>query len=142
MNQQANSTMPAALSKKVFNLAGCILVAILYAYLLKYSGKPLTFDILVTIFLAELCRWTNQQRRHTSTARLEGDGILDMVEKGENPNSSPGMIAAVVGYREDPTLFKKALESYLQAQGCRFLLVSIDGDTNEDEEMIDVFREV
>lgn len=133
--------MLTAIWNKVFNLAGCILVAIVYAYLLKYSGKPLTFDTLVTIFLAELCRWTNQRRRYTSTARLEAASALDIVEKGEK-TVSPGMIAAVVGYREDPILFKQALESYLQAQDCRFLLVSIDGDTDEDEEMIDVFREV
>ncbi|KAL2832428.1 hypothetical protein BDW59DRAFT_180938 [Aspergillus cavernicola] len=142
-----NSTQPkiclsARSLHKVLNFVGCVLVMILYFCLLKYSGKPLTLDIIITIFLAELCRWTNQRRRYRSASRLKGDVPLDMVEKGENRRPSSGVIAAVVGYREDPTLFKTALESYLQTQGCKFLLISIDGDTEEDEEMVDIFRKV
>ncbi|KAH7318507.1 hypothetical protein B0I35DRAFT_432226 [Stachybotrys elegans] len=52
------------------------------------------------------------------------------------------IMAAVVGWREDPSLFTRALESYKYASGCRFLLVGIDGDDAQDEEMMNVFNHV
>lgn len=51
-------------------------------------------------------------------------------------------IAAVVGWREDPALFTRALESYRTAKACTFLLVGIDGDEDADQDMVDVFHKV
>ena len=49
-------------------------------------------------------------------------------------------MAAVVGWREDPALFTRALESYKTARGCMFLMVGIDGDEAQDQDMVDVFN--
>jgi hyaluronan synthase len=51
-------------------------------------------------------------------------------------------MAAVVGWREDPGLFTRALESYRMTRGCSFLLVGIDGDEAPDHDMVDVFNKV
>ena len=37
-------------------------------------------------------------------------------------------MAAIVGWREDPALYQRALESYRRARGCVFLLAGIDGE--------------
>lgn len=69
--------------------------------------------------------------------------IYGLTEKNEPKEQRLDCISAVVGYREDPILFKKALESYIKAQDCcKFILVCIDGDAVEDQEMINVFRNV
>ncbi len=61
----------------------------------------------------------------------------------ESPHTSTfrssDCMAAVVGWREDPALFTRALESYQRTRGCVFLLVGIDGDEVEDRDMVDVF---
>ncbi|GLI73655.1 hypothetical protein PoHVEF18_001875 [Penicillium ochrochloron] len=51
-------------------------------------------------------------------------------------------MAAIVGYREDPELFARALDSYKTAAECRFVLVGVDGDETPDMEMVRVFQEV
>jgi hyaluronan synthase len=51
-------------------------------------------------------------------------------------------MAQVVGWKEEPELFSRALESYREAEGLRFLLVGVDGDSAEDMEMLDVFHKV
>ena len=51
-------------------------------------------------------------------------------------------MAAIVGYREDPELFARALDSYKTAAECRFVLVGVDGDDTPDMEMVRVFQEV
>lgn len=51
-------------------------------------------------------------------------------------------MAAVVGWREDPSLFTRALESYRMAKACTFLLVGIDGDEGADQDMVNVFHKV
>ncbi|KAI1843926.1 hypothetical protein JX266_009982 [Neoarthrinium moseri] len=51
-------------------------------------------------------------------------------------------MAAIIGYREDEETFNQALKSYLQAANCRFVLVGIDGDDNEDQYMFEIFQKV
>jgi hyaluronan synthase len=51
-------------------------------------------------------------------------------------------MATIVGYREDPDLFTRALDSYKTAAECRFVLVGVDGDDTPDMEMVDVFQGV
>jgi hyaluronan synthase len=51
----------------------------------------------------------------------------------------------VVGYREDPILFKKCLESmkmFFDDPKIEKILVVIDGDTTEDKYMVDIFNQV
>ncbi|KAJ5232216.1 hypothetical protein N7468_005172 [Penicillium chermesinum] len=51
-------------------------------------------------------------------------------------------MAAIVGYREDPELFARALGSYKSVKECRFVLVGVDGNEVPDMEMVQVFQNV
>ncbi|PYI09790.1 hyaluronan synthase [Aspergillus sclerotiicarbonarius CBS 121057] len=130
-----------SLAGQTLNFLGCIVAAALYAYGLKYLEEPLTFDMIVSIVLAEYCRWGNNQRRKHASLQEE-NGSLGLAEKGKSSEQRLDCVAAVVGYREEPDLWRKALESYSQAQNCRFLLTCIDGDAEEDQEMVNVFQDV
>jgi hyaluronan synthase len=124
-----------------------------YLYLLLYSNHLWTIDTSLSIVLAEYCGWSNETLRKKSTGKeqpmSEKSMDLSLAEKGDYfanglsaLNRKLDCIAAVVGYREDPVIFTKALESYLQADGCRFVLACIDGNGIEDQEMVEVFRRV
>lgn len=123
-----------------FNLIGCLLAGYVYFYILLYSERPLTLDIIFSIFQAELCRWANARRRQHPDLQLDNEAGL--LEKGQSVKQKLDCLAAIVGYREDPELFTRALGSYRDAQNCKFILVCIDGDAQEDQEMINVFRNV
>ncbi|PWY96187.1 hyaluronan synthase [Aspergillus sclerotioniger CBS 115572] len=125
-----------SLTRQFLNFLGCIVAAIVYIYGLKYLEQPLTFDMMVSIMLAEYCRWGNNKRRKYAA------GSLGLAEKGKSSEQSLDCVAAVVGYREEPAIWRQALESYSHAQNCRFLLICIDGDAEEDREMVNVFQDV
>lgn len=61
-----------------------------------------------------------------------------------SPNAGEGAecMATIVGYREDPELFARALGSYKNIPECRLVLVGVDGDDVPDMEMTRVFQEV
>ncbi|PWY80584.1 hypothetical protein BO70DRAFT_387603 [Aspergillus heteromorphus CBS 117.55] len=129
--------------RQFLNFLGCILILPVYYILTAYTRHPLTLDVLVTIFAAEYNRYTNECRRR----KLYGqDKALQDAEKAiprlSPAGPGPDCMAAVVGYREDPALFARALESYNSAEGCRFVLVGIDGDEEADMEMVRVFQKV
>ncbi|KAH4115981.1 hypothetical protein HBH92_133430 [Parastagonospora nodorum] len=139
---------------KLFNFIGCLAGAALYYYLTFYwSDYFFTFDTIMTVYFAEHCGWANEKVRQNSDPHKQGKSKgypdLSLAEKGEyrtHPKRSPkpelGCIAAIVGYREDPVIFTKALESYLDAEGCQFVLTCIDGNQKEDQTMVEVFRKV
>lgn len=129
------------LVERTLNFLGCIVAAAVYFYGLMYLKQPLTFDMIVSIVLAEYCRWRNNKRRRDA-ALQEENGSLGLAEKGKSSEQRLDCVAAIVGYREEPILWKQALGSYSQAQNCRFLLVCIDGDVEEDREMVEVFQDV
>lgn len=153
-NEVLDQEVIVSVLQKVVNFLGCIVAAIIYAYLLLYSNHLWTIDTSASVLLAEYCGWSNERLRKKSAGneapQVDESGDLSLAEKGgyfsltKNPSESakPECIAAVVGYREDPAIFTKALESYLQADGCRFMLVCIDGNSLEDQEMVDVFQKV
>ncbi|CAN9129700.1 unnamed protein product [Alternaria alternata] len=141
-------------SGKIYNFIGCLVAAALYCYTTLYWSDYLyTFDTIITVYLAEQCGWDNERVRRSSQ-KQNGEksdvySSLGMAEKGENHTRSErlsklelGCIAAIVGYREDPVIFTKALESYKDAEGCQFVLTCIDGNEPEDQVMVDVFRKV
>ncbi|KAI1343161.1 hyaluronan synthase [Xylariaceae sp. FL0016] len=135
-------------SQKLFNLFGCIAACALYFYLLLYSNHLWTIDTSLSIFLAEYCGWSNERNRKRTALRNENDALA-LSEKasyddaeGHAADRSLDCLAAVVGYREDPAIFTRALESYLRADNCRFVLASVDGDDVEDQDMINVFSKV
>lgn len=115
----------------------------IYSIITGYTRHPLTIDILLTIFAAEYNRYSNDRRRRQlkspprPTYDLEKAGHL----LGNEPSSTECM-AAIVGYREDPDLFARALESYKNVKECRFVLVGVDGNDVPDMEMVQVFQKV
>lgn len=129
--------------RQFLNLIGCIIVLPIYSIITGYTRHPLTLDILLTIFAAEYNRYTNETRRR----QLQGSSrIVQDPEKANYPpmttDRATECMAAIVGYREDPELFARALDSYKLASECRFVLVGVDGDDVPDMEMVRVFQNV
>jgi hyaluronan synthase len=132
--------------RQILNLLGCLLALPCYYLTAKQSRFPVTLDILITISLAEINRFVNEGRRMAfySGHEYKRPPVKSNWEKIdlELQPSAPRLdcMAAVVGWREDPALFAKAMESYKSARSCVFLLVGIDGDEPEDQDMVKVFN--
>ncbi|KAH7021967.1 glycosyltransferase family 2 protein [Ilyonectria destructans] len=135
-----------SLLRKIFNvIVGLISVPAFWVLTVRCAW-PITLDMIVVIALTELNRFFNEGRR----IALYEQGVSpnnDAESKNldlelEPPKSRLDCMAAVVGWREDPALFTRALESYKSAIGCDFLLVGIDGDEADDQDMVDVFNSV
>lgn len=152
-SDESEVTVTVTTFEKCCNFLGCIAAAAAYFALLLYSNHLWTIDTALSLVLAEYCGWSNEKLRRKSTGKEEQPSIkadnLSIAEKGDYfpfavnfPNPKLDCIAAVVGYREDPAIFTKALESYQHANGCRFVLTCIDGNGLEDQEMVDVFQKV
>ncbi|KAK3718044.1 hypothetical protein LTR37_005470 [Vermiconidia calcicola] len=129
-----------------FNFMGCCFAGCILFGALHYSRVPLTLDIIFTIFLAELNRFANEQRRNRlELSNLPGsleESKVKLEKSGDDAIKNVDSIASIVGYREDRDLFTSALQSYVHARSCRLVLVCIDGDGPEDKDMADVFKEV
>ncbi|KAI0470583.1 hyaluronan synthase [Xylariaceae sp. FL0804] len=132
------------------NFLGCVAACALYFYLLLYSKHLWTIDTIMGVVLAEYCAWGNERYRKRTALRNENDALA-LSEKAAAAHGRDrsfasdrrlDCLAAVVGYREDPAIFKRALESYIDADNCRFVLASVDGDAPEDQEMVNVFSRV
>lgn len=132
-----------SLFRQFLNLLGCILVVPLYLFITHFTRHPATLDILMTIFSAEYNRFANESRRRQLKAPSHA------VQDPENAcyrltdaKKATECMATIVGYREDPDLFARALGSYKTAAECRFVLVGVDGDDTPDMEMVHVFEGV
>ncbi|KAH7008900.1 glycosyltransferase family 2 protein [Ilyonectria destructans] len=132
--------------RKVINILGCLMAFPIYWIMTVNCRYPVTLDLACTIMLAELNRFVNEGRRigfysEQSRPRSKMDSEkLDLERQSASPRLD--CVAAVVGWREDPTLFTQALESYKVAKHCSFMLVGIDGDEEEDQDMVRVFNKV
>lgn len=129
--------------RQILNFVGCLIVLPVYSIITGYTRHPLTLDVLLTIFAAEYNRFTNENRRR----KLRGpSGTVHDPEKARsisaNTDRATECMAAIVGYREDPELFARALDSYRLAAECRFVLVGVDGNDVPDMEMVRVFQNV
>ncbi|KPM39253.1 hypothetical protein AK830_g7302 [Neonectria ditissima] len=132
--------------RKALNIVGCMLAFPVYWFMTVHCRYPVTLDLVCTIALAELNRFVNEGRRmafYSEQSRPRSKMDAEKVDL-EKQSSSPSLdcVAAVVGWREDPTLFTQALESYRAAKHCSFMLVGIDGDEEEDQDMVRVFEKV
>ncbi len=135
--------------RQILNLLCCALSLPVYFILTVSTHYPITLDLLMTIILAELNRFFNERRRQKFyDMEVDEQGQLpdenDLKKRDLELQTAPPRVdcmAAVVGWREDPALFARAMESYKSALGCVFLLVGIDGDEPEDQEMARVFHE-
>lgn len=133
--------------RQFLNFLGCLFIIPVYYFITGCTKFPLTLDLMISIFVAEYNRWANEKRRlklhETPPSTPTGD-----VEKAlmVMQNGAPGEItrcmAAIVGYREDPDLFYRALESYKATEGLDFTLVGVDGDQAADMDMVRVFQMV
>lgn len=52
-----------------------------------------------------------------------------------------GAVACVVGYRENPYVFRSCLRSYIKSP-VNVIVVGIDGDEADDQKMVHIFKEV
>ena len=100
--------------------------------LLYIIPDPLTLEILATISLAEYGRLRNEQRREASAVTSARSKSIH--EKNDDEESDVALqpfgtdaLVSIVGYRETPAYFRKSLECYINAHGCRFMLTVIDG---------------
>ena len=145
-----------SLLRKLVNVVGCVVCLPLYWLVTVHCRWPVTLDLFITVALTELNRLVNEGRRMALREKesmpspcLEkaelGGGLKQHVvtyERSGTPDPSVDVMAAVVGWREDPDLFRRALESYQGTRCCKFLLVGIDGDEDADQDMVNVFNEV
>lgn len=149
---------PVSYARMSMYILGCIVSLPLCYIATMHSRYPVSLDLFITIALAELARFCNEGRRLnfynvTTPAPLASLGDKPLNEEKEPLSAGDpetGILhdtklecmAAVVGWREDPALFTRAMESYKTAKSCSFLLVGIDGDEKPDLEMMQVFNRV
>ncbi|KAH6604305.1 glycosyltransferase family 2 [Trichoderma cornu-damae] len=145
----------------LLNVIGGLVSIPAYWAFTVHCRYPVTLDLLLTILLTELNRLVNHGRRvrfyeeecprppqpPRDETNGNGNGVYDekkasLLEAQSVPRSRLDSMAAVVGWREDPALFTRALESYKSARHCTFMLVGIDGDDAADDDMVDVFKRV
>lgn len=145
----ANPATQVSISRKICNFIGCIVVTFGFFYAFFNIKYVLAIDTGLAILVAEYCDWSNRKVRlkgtkiyqqKTDAVKLAEEGNLN--EKMELPLTKECCIVSVVGYREDPAIFTMALESYSKADGCKFVLACVDGNQQEDREMVQVFQEV
>jgi hyaluronan synthase len=129
-------------ARQVFNAFLCIAsFAFIFTYFRRYvSLFPITCESIWQISLAEINRRKNVRRIRALEQKLgpidEETGIKDKME------TAVRHIASVVGYREEPNLFRKCLQSYRGSPGLELMLVGIDGDGEGDMEMVHIAEEV
>ncbi|KAK7402900.1 hypothetical protein QQX98_011350 [Neonectria punicea] len=135
--------------RQLINVIGCIFIIPVFYLATVQSLYPMTMDMLINIMLTEYNRFSNEGRRlsfystsngspRQNNGTVRGKADLEM----QKPPSKLNCMVAVVGYREDPELFTRALESYKSARGHSFMIIGIDGDDAEDQDMADVFDKV
>ncbi|KAM0254323.1 hypothetical protein ACHAQJ_006909 [Trichoderma viride] len=145
--------------RMLLNITGCLVCIPAYWVVTVHCHYPVTLDLVFTILLTELNRLVNEGRRlqfyeeespesfppspdesfdgHFYDEKNVGVSVTQIV-----PQSRLDCMAAVVGWREDPALFTRALESYKSTKHCTFMLIGIDGDDEADGDMVDVFNNV
>ncbi|PSN59965.1 hypothetical protein BS50DRAFT_507151 [Corynespora cassiicola Philippines] len=104
-------------------------------------GYSLTLESIILITCSEFNIWKEKGRRYNHrTVRSDSD-----IEKlADTPFRSVECVGSVVGYREDPTIFRNCLDSYAENYDhcMRVLVIGIDGNEMEDLSMIEVAEEV
>ena len=138
--------------RMALNVLGALVCLPLFWLATVHCRWPVTLDLVFTIALAELTRYVNEGRRMayhddecvSPVVREKMDpektAYIDVESVSSSSTSSLDIMAAIVGWREDPALYTRALESYRRARGCVFLIAGIDGDEKQDQDMVDVFH--
>lgn len=129
-----------SVGKQVINVVLCLTIfTFIFLYFRRYVYLfPITFESIWQISLAEVNRRKNVRRIRNLEQSAAGDE-----EKGTGgKKAATRHIASVVGYREEPNLFRKCLQSYAGSPGLEMMLVGIDGDHAEDMEMVRIVEQV
>lgn len=102
-------------------------------------GFPLLIEGVLQIIFSEVNR-RKQARRY----RQYEQQSQDVEELGEEASRRTECVGAVIGYREDPAIFRRCLESYRDdtSRAARVLVVGIDGNEAEDMQMIAMAEKV
>lgn len=117
----------------VQTLSLVITVLLICNVIARYTfGFPLLIEGVLQIFFSEL----NHRKQHRRYQRFE-EQSNDVEELGEKALARTECVGAVIGYREDPNLFRKCLESYRDdaSRTVRVLVIGIDGNDDEDMKM-------
>ena len=148
-NHRAGGTTPRVpVFRQFLNVIGCGVAIPVYYLTTAHSRFPVTLDIIITIVLTELNRYVIEGRRMSFLGRTEQRTLQEQgsweADHLENQPATARLecVAAVVGWREDPSLYSRALESYKSSRTCLFLLAGIDGDETQDQDMVTVFGKV
>lgn len=119
-----------------------LIVTILLAFkvVVRYTyGFPLLIEGVLQIILSEV----NHRKQTRRYRQFEQQG-QDCEGLGEEASRRTECVGAVIGYREDPVIFRKCLESYRDDSSCAVsvLVVGIDGNEAEDLQMIGTVEKV
>lgn len=129
--------------RRLLNIVGCIFIIPFFYLATVQSLFPMTMDMIINVILTEYNRFANERRRTSFQTKPNGSTRKELDDlETQSPTPKVNCMATIVGYREDPDLFFRALESYKSARGPSFILLGIDGDAAEDQEMVDVFNTV
>jgi hyaluronan synthase len=128
-------------TRQALNAICCILsFTMIFLYFRRFVCLfPITFESIWQISLAEVNRQKNIRRIRQLEHRLEKIDEEDGIRENE---MAVRHLASVVGYREEPNLFRKCLQSYHGSPGLELMLVGIDGDHSDDMEMVRIVEEV
>ncbi|RDW71628.1 hypothetical protein BP6252_08191 [Coleophoma cylindrospora] len=119
------------------NYVLCVLIACLIIYIFPSLQFPISIYTIYSIGLTEITKHKNRSR--LSKFKDAEDDEFDVERLPLQPISS---IATIVGYREEPSLYQRALESYQDQNDVRILIAGIDGNEDSDMEMVNVFNKV
>lgn len=143
---------PVSPFRQFIHFLGCLLALPIYLVSTVHSKYPVTLDLFITIALTELNRYTVEGRRialSQTEQKEEETKEYNEKEAWESLHLEAQLVgprleclAAIVGWREDPALYRRALESYKTARTCSFVLAGIDGDEKDDQDMVNVFSQV
>ena len=111
------------------NSAKAAITLVLLIYLEKIHALR-WLDFFIRVILAEVNRrryfaWQPQKSSHRLHSEI----------------TYPRAVACVVGYRENPCVFRSCLRSYLKSR-VDVIVVGIDGDEADDQKMAHIFKEV
>jgi hyaluronan synthase len=128
-------------TRQALNTLLCVLTFTLIS--LYFRGHvnilPMTFETILQISLAEVNRRKNVRRIRQLEHKLSK---VDKEDGMEEKELAVRHMASVVGYREEPNLFRKCLQSYRGSPGLELMLVGVDGDHADDMEMVRITQEV
>ncbi|POS75345.1 hypothetical protein DHEL01_v206257 [Diaporthe helianthi] len=122
--------------------------------LFQWGYLILTADALVKLILTFLYTHLHSEAKTTLTPKVAAGEPSSKLEELKEPlltitgdnlslnDGEPDVVGCVVGWREDEQLYARCLESLRSTRSCTTIIAGIDGDEEEDEQMIDVFHKV